>query len=303
MSRHNLPALQFYPGDWRKAPDVQSLNYHDRGMWFEMLLLMHESEERGKLMLNGAAMPEDALANVLGVDKQELKTCLSTLLTYGVASLDEETGVIFCRRMVRDESVRQQKIKAGKMGGNPVLLKHAPKQTPTTGVKQKRGSSSSVSTSVITPTGGDQFELIPGTNVSDETVKWSDAVAEKVFDLEFWPIVWAKIGVDAAKRRFVEKVKSRAEADQVIAASKRQGPGILERGRRPGNSVLHPATWLNQGRYKDESPASKPPSALQPKIPVVPKILPDPGPYMAPDAEECFREMRELYDAKFAGRS
>ena len=48
-----LPAMQFYPGDWRKDIGVQSLSFHDRGVWFEMLMLMHGSERRGVLVLNG----------------------------------------------------------------------------------------------------------------------------------------------------------------------------------------------------------------------------------------------------------
>lgn len=139
-----LPALQFYPGDWKKDAGVQALSFEDRGIWFEILLLMHESEHRGKLLLNGKPMSEDALARVIGVDKHILTTTLSTLLTYGVASIDEENGALICRRMVRDESVRQEKIRAGKMGGNPVLLK----QNPTTHLKQNGGSSVSASVSV-----------------------------------------------------------------------------------------------------------------------------------------------------------
>lgn len=151
-----LPALQFYPGDWRKDPGVQSLNYFDRGVWFEILCLMHESTERGKLLLNGQPMPDDALATILGLDKQILTTTLTTLLTYGVASRDEETGALINRRMVKDEDLRQKRTEAGKLGGNPGLVKQkptkrqpgaqangnqAPKQNPTP------SSSSSVSSS------------------------------------------------------------------------------------------------------------------------------------------------------------
>lgn len=121
-----LPALQFYPGDWRKDPGVQSLNYFDRGVWFEILCLMHESSERGKLLLNGQPMPDDALATILGLDKQILTTTLNTLLTYGVASRDEETGALINRRMVKDEDLRQKRTEAGKLGGNPVLVKQKP---------------------------------------------------------------------------------------------------------------------------------------------------------------------------------
>lgn len=129
-----LPALQFYPGDWRKDVGVQSLTYHDRGVWFEILMLMHESSPRGMLMLNGKAMSEEALGRLLGLDNQSLKQTLTTLLTSGVASTDEETGALVNRRMVRDEKLRKIRSESGKKGGNPALLK----QNSTSGVKQKK---------------------------------------------------------------------------------------------------------------------------------------------------------------------
>jgi hypothetical protein len=138
-----LPAFQFYPGDWRKDPGVQALDFHDRGVWLEIICLMHESEERGKLMLNGAPMPEEALARLLGLDKQNLTNVLTTLLTYGVASRCEKSGALMCRRMVRDENIRKIRTEAGKKGGNPALVN----QKPTTEVKQKSTPSSSSSSS------------------------------------------------------------------------------------------------------------------------------------------------------------
>jgi hypothetical protein len=141
---HKLPAMQFYVGDWRKDPGVQALGFHERGVWFEMICLMHESEERGKLMLNGLPMPDDALARLLGLDKQNLTTTITTLLSYGVASRCEETGAIICRRMIRDENLRKVRAECGKQGGNPNLVK----QKPTTKDKQKSTPSSSSSISV-----------------------------------------------------------------------------------------------------------------------------------------------------------
>lgn len=37
-----------------------------------------------------------------------------------------------------------------------------------------------------------------------------------------------------------------------IAAAVAQGPGILDHARVHKHSVLHPATWLSQGRWMDE---------------------------------------------------
>ncbi len=150
---HKLPAIQFYVGDWRKDPSVQSLNYHDRGVWFEMICLMHESEERGKLVLNGHPMPIDALARLLGLDKQILTTTLTTLVEYGVASQCPDTGIISNRRMIRDEEIRKTRANCGKLGGNPILLK----QKTTTEDKQISTPSSSLSSSTSISTTKSKF--------------------------------------------------------------------------------------------------------------------------------------------------
>jgi hypothetical protein len=123
MKSRKLPALQWYPGDWRKDVGVQSLTYHARGVWFEMLMLMHESERRGMLILNGRAMSDEELGRLLGLDNQTLNETLTILLGSGVAARDEQTGAFMCRRMVRDEEIRQVRSEAGKLGGNPVLVK------------------------------------------------------------------------------------------------------------------------------------------------------------------------------------
>ena len=148
MPDNKLPAFQFYPADWRKDPSVQLLSYHDKGIWFEMLCLMHESPERGKLVMhNGEAIPEEGLARLLGLDNQTLNQSLTTLLAYGVAKQEPETKVIFNKRMVNDEKLRQIRKEAGKLGGNPQLKKKKVKQKTTTKVKQSPTPSSSSSSS------------------------------------------------------------------------------------------------------------------------------------------------------------
>lgn len=118
-----LPSFQFYPGDWKKDAGVQSLSFEERGVWFEMMLLMFESAERGKLVFgSGNPMPEDAVARSLGLDRQRYVQILRKLLDYGVASKDEKTGIIYCRRMVRDAELSKKRAECGKLGGNPKLL-------------------------------------------------------------------------------------------------------------------------------------------------------------------------------------
>ena len=135
-----LPAIQFYPGDWHKDQGVQALDLAQRGAWFELLLMMHDSDERGVLLVNGAPMPDAVIARRLGLDNQSANQILTTLLTYGVASRRNIDGALFCRRMVKDENLRQVRTAAGKKGGNPRLLNQTANQTanqtPPTGDKQ-----------------------------------------------------------------------------------------------------------------------------------------------------------------------
>lgn len=138
-----MPAMQFYPADWRKDLAVQALGYFERGVWFEMLCLMHESSERGVLLLNGVPMPDEVTARLLGLDNQTFNQTLTKLLTYGVAKRREVDNAIYSKRMVSDEELCQTRREAGKLGGNPRLLN----QNPTTGDKQNPTPSSSSSSS------------------------------------------------------------------------------------------------------------------------------------------------------------
>lgn len=111
-----LPAFQFYPADWRKDLGVQSLGFHERGVWFEILCLMHESEDRGRLVLNGKKMSDETVARLLGLDKQSFLKTLTKLLEAGVASRGP-AGELVNRRMIKDERIRLIRQEAGRKGG------------------------------------------------------------------------------------------------------------------------------------------------------------------------------------------
>ena len=115
---NKLPSFQFYPGDWKRDSGVQALNAEERGIWFEILMLMHDSEQRGKLMLNGKPYPIDAIANIANSEKAKVNLAITKILTYGVAEIDAG-GFIFNRRMLRDESFRMSRVFNGKKGGRP----------------------------------------------------------------------------------------------------------------------------------------------------------------------------------------
>ena len=256
-----MPALQFYTGDWRKDPGVQSLPYYERGIWFEILCLMHESAQRGKLLLNGLPMPEEALSQILGLDKGEVKRVVNLLLERGVASRDQESNAFMCRRMVRDELVRRQNAKSGALGGNPNLKAgktcvSQPKDNPRDNQGDNRMDNHSHKPDVtpsVAVTSSNNTPLPPEPGDDDFQVLWLQHPDPD--------------GRKSALRSFRASVKSRedladlARALQNYKASDKVRRGFVQKGatwfrnwrdwlnRTPGDGDAKSAeapTWMNQ---------------------------------------------------------
>ena len=147
-----LPSIQFYPGDWKKDPGIQVLTLEEKGAWFEMLLAMFESEKRGVLLLNGNPYSDNDLALLLGVSIEKCSKIVKRLLEVGVASEDKNTFALCCRRMLRDETLRQIRAKAGKQGGRPCKSKTKAKRKQNITPSSSSSSSSSDNTP-LTPLG------------------------------------------------------------------------------------------------------------------------------------------------------
>ncbi|UUM20862.1 hypothetical protein [Mycoavidus sp. SF9855] len=124
------PAFQFYPADWRKDSALQSCSVAARGLWIEMLCIMHECEPYGQLAINGKAMSIVQLARLIGETEKMVKGLLNELESAGVFSRTQ-TDCIYSRRMVNDEHLRVIRANSGRLGGNPNLLKQKDKQNPT----------------------------------------------------------------------------------------------------------------------------------------------------------------------------
>jgi hypothetical protein len=152
------PAFQWYPSDWRKDNELQSCSIAARGLWHELLGIMHECTPYGHLTVDGRPASDAASARLCHVELREFKKLLAELEGAGVPSRTE-AGILYSRRMVRDEHIRNVRAEAGKLGGNPNLINgkdnHQPedlledkdKQIPT----PSASSSSAVSASSKVP--------------------------------------------------------------------------------------------------------------------------------------------------------
>mgnify|MGYP000007545529 CR=1 FL=1 len=112
-----LAFLQFYPNDWLAEPSIRACSVGARGLWIDLLSLMHLSPRRGYLLAaSGKAPSHEQLARLTGCSSDEFSRLLAELESSGCFNCTDD-GTIYSRRMVRDEGKRQKCAEAGHRGG------------------------------------------------------------------------------------------------------------------------------------------------------------------------------------------
>lgn len=114
------PSFQFYPGDWLRDTGLRSCSAAARGLWMDILCFMHEGSPYGYLKVNHKVILPPNLARMCGLTLEETEGCLAELAEAGIFETDAD-GVIFSRRMIRDEELRNKRAACGHLGGNPAL--------------------------------------------------------------------------------------------------------------------------------------------------------------------------------------
>lgn len=157
------PSFQFYPADWRSNAKLRRCSQAERGIWIELLCLLHDSEEYGVLR-----WPLKDIATAVGCRVQELRAMQEKGVLKGadhgeqvepcifvprhagrdgepVTLLKAQAGPIwYSSRMVRDEYVRARRGAGTRFGEEP---KGAPMPTPKPPIGYGPSSSSSSSSS------------------------------------------------------------------------------------------------------------------------------------------------------------
>jgi hypothetical protein len=136
-----LPYFPFYPADWQADERLRICSVAARGFWMECLCVAHKAVRRGFLeQAPGHPLTPVQLSQLAGCTEEEAVRLTQELLNAGVPSVDGN-GVLFSRRMVRDEKIRKARSRAGRMGGQStgILLKQNAKQN-----SSKRSSKTSL---------------------------------------------------------------------------------------------------------------------------------------------------------------
>lgn len=126
------PSMQFYPRDWLAHPGLRMCSLQARGLWIDMMSLMHSGEPYGYLTHKGKDILPPVLARIVGASIAEIEALLAELKEHGVVSQAED-GRLYSGRMVRDEELRQVRAAGGvKSLDNPKVArpKKPGKDTP-----------------------------------------------------------------------------------------------------------------------------------------------------------------------------
>jgi len=120
------PFLKFYTRDWQSDFELRMCSLEARGFWFECLCLMHCAKRRGFFETpQGQPLSDDQAARLIGTSKGDVLRLRDELKEHGVPSFEEETGIMYCRRMVKDTIKAEKCSVAGKKnGGSPLLKKN-----------------------------------------------------------------------------------------------------------------------------------------------------------------------------------
>jgi len=191
------PSFQFYPGDWRANAKLRRCTHAERGIWLEVLCLMHDAEEYGVLR-----WPLAEIAAAVGCRPADLRALQRKGVLKGAdvgetveafvfvprhanrdgtpeTLIDRQPGPLwYSSRMVRDEHVRAKRGMGSRFGAQPM-----PEPKPPIGYGSSSSSSSSTSP-ISPPSGGNggshkpkrsrDLSAVPDDfEVSDDMAQWA----------------------------------------------------------------------------------------------------------------------------------
>lgn len=105
MSR--LHWMMFVPADWIADPGLRVCSLSARGLWMDMLAIMHQATPIGTLRNNGKPIEPATLAVMVGSDRRAVVKALAELEKNRVFSRTRG-GTIYSRRMKAEAEKRQR---------------------------------------------------------------------------------------------------------------------------------------------------------------------------------------------------
>lgn len=96
------PSFQFYPSDWMVDPGLSTLDYFHTGVFIRLLCFAFQTGGELRYCDGSEPLTITDLANLLGLEANQTKKVIDTLIKHGCLKVREDDGCLYNARMVRD---------------------------------------------------------------------------------------------------------------------------------------------------------------------------------------------------------
>lgn len=116
--------MKFYCQDWLKDSQLRLCSAATRGVFIDMLAMMHDFDKRGYLVISEKAngklieskLEAKQIARMIGEDLLEVQSAIDELIRYNVLKTDCN-GYLYSKRMVAETELSNLRSASGKQGG------------------------------------------------------------------------------------------------------------------------------------------------------------------------------------------
>ncbi|WP_144445568.1 hypothetical protein [Inquilinus limosus] len=236
------PWMKFFPSDWQADQLLGMCSLAARGLWMEMLAIMHRADPHGHLLVNGKKPSDEQLAALARAPVDQVRALTHELEEAGVFSRSRN-GTIYSRRMTTDEKKRKDGETAALTGGS---------------VPGSRRSQAAGNKGKIPPpprvVGGVASQPPPHPEAICQKKPPDPPSADREFE-GFYQAYPRHIGRGQALKAWRSALK-KAEPSALVAAAH----AFAKRSEATEERFIpHPATWLNGERWLDGALDRPPP--------------------------------------------
>ena len=133
------PWFKFWPSNWLADTQLRLCSLEIRGYLIDCLSIMHDAERRGYLETStGKPITDEMLARLIGADKGDVYRCRLKVVEEKILSEEENTGILYSRKMVKDAEKASKCSKAGRKGGGNPAFASSPNSRPVADKKIKK---------------------------------------------------------------------------------------------------------------------------------------------------------------------